>query len=80
MLAIWKFSCNSFYKSKEVRETGDLTGVSKYFYDLDETLNTKSTNPPLEIISELATELKTEIGGEFIFENGRLFWLIKKDK
>ena len=59
-------------KSKEVRETGDLTGVSKYFYDLDETLNTKSTNPPLEIISKLATELKTEIGGEFIFENGRL--------
>jgi hypothetical protein len=56
----------------EVRETGDLTGVSKYFYDLDETLNTKSTNPPLEIISKLATELKTEIGGEFIFENGRL--------
>jgi hypothetical protein len=44
----------------EVRETGDLTGVSKYFYDLDETLNTKSTNPPLEIISKLATELKTE--------------------
>jgi hypothetical protein len=23
-------------KSKEVRETGDLTGVSKYFYDLDD--------------------------------------------
>ncbi|VVH65354.1 hypothetical protein BSPLISOX_2398, partial [uncultured Gammaproteobacteria bacterium] len=59
-------------KSKEVRKIGDLTGVSKYFYDLDETLNTKSTNPPLEIISKLATELKTEIGGEFIFENGRL--------
>jgi hypothetical protein len=27
-------------ESKEVREIGDLTGVSKYFYDLDETLNT----------------------------------------
>jgi hypothetical protein len=53
----------------ESSTTGDLTGVSKYFYDLDETLNAKSTNPPLEIISELATELKTEIGGEFIFEN-----------
>jgi hypothetical protein len=38
--------------------------LSKYFYDLDETLNTKSTNPPLEIISKLATELKTEIGGK----------------
>jgi hypothetical protein len=25
-------------KSKEVRKIGDLTGVSKYFYDLDETL------------------------------------------
>jgi hypothetical protein len=34
--------------------------------------NTKSTNPPLEIISKLATELKTEIGGKFIFESGRL--------
>lgn len=59
-------------KSKEVEEKNDLTGVSKYFYDLDKTLNTKSTNPPLEIISELVTELKAEIGGEFIFENGRL--------
>jgi hypothetical protein len=31
-----------------------------------------ATNPPLEIISKLATELKTEIGGKFIFESGRL--------
>ena len=59
-------------KSKEVEEKNDLTGVSKFFYDLDKTLNTKSTNPPLEIISELAGELKTEIDGEFIFESGRL--------
>jgi predicted ATPase len=59
-------------KSKEVEKKNDLTGVSKYFYDLDRTLNIKSTNPPLEIISELAGELKTEIGGEFIFESGRL--------
>ncbi|SEH66207.1 ABC transporter related protein [Bathymodiolus azoricus thioautotrophic gill symbiont] len=59
-------------KSKEVEEKNDLTGVPKYFYDLDKALNTKSTNPPLEIISKLVTELKAEIGGEFIFENGRL--------
>ncbi len=59
-------------KSKEVEKKNDLTGVSKYFYDLDKTLNTKSTNPPLEIISKLAGDLKTEIGGEFIFESGRL--------
>jgi hypothetical protein len=44
-----------FLSTLLVREIGDLTGVSKYFYDLDETLNTKSTNPPLEIISKLAT-------------------------
>jgi hypothetical protein len=62
-------SSSSKETSSDMLETGDLTGVSKYFYDLDETLNAKSTNPPLEIISELATELKTEIGGEFIFEN-----------
>lgn len=59
-------------KSKEVAKPRDLTGVSKYFYDLDKTLNTKSTNPPLDIISELVTGLKAEIGGEFIFESGRL--------
>ena len=59
-------------KSKEVEENNDLTGVPKYFYDLDRTLNTKSTNPLLEVISKLAGELKAEIGGEFIFDNGRL--------
>ncbi len=59
-------------KSKEVEQKNDLTGVSKYFYDLDKTLNIKSKNPPIEAVSELATELKTEIGGEFIFDNGRL--------
>ncbi len=59
-------------KSKEVEQKNDLTGVSKYFYDLDKILNTKSKNPPIEEVSELATELKTEIGGEFIFDNGRL--------
>ena len=58
--------------SKEIQKENDLTGVPKYFYDLDKTLNTKSTSPPLEIISELVVKLKTEIGGEFIFESGRL--------
>ncbi|SFV86715.1 ABC transporter ATP-binding protein [hydrothermal vent metagenome] len=59
-------------KSKEVEQKNDLTGVSKYFYDLDRILNIKSKNPPIEAVAELATELKTEIGGEFIFDNGRL--------
>ncbi|SMN16046.1 putative ATP-binding protein [uncultured Candidatus Thioglobus sp.] len=58
--------------SKEIQKENDLTGVPKYFYDLDKTLNTKSTSPPLEVISELVVKLKTEIGGEFIFESGRL--------
>jgi hypothetical protein len=49
-----------------------LTGESRYFYDLHETLNTNSTNTPLEIISKLATELKTETGDKFIIEGGRL--------
>lgn len=67
-------------KSKEVEEHNDLTGVPKYFYDLDKTLNTKSTNPPLEVASELAGELKTEIGGEFIFDNGRLSFVDNNGK
>ncbi|WXU00595.1 MAG: hypothetical protein Ctma_1321 [Catillopecten margaritatus gill symbiont] len=67
-------------EAKKVEKPGDLTGVSKYFYDLDKTLNTKSTNPPLEIISKLATELKTEIGGEFIFDNGRLSFINNDEK
>ncbi|CAC9601783.1 hypothetical protein [uncultured Gammaproteobacteria bacterium] len=66
--------------SKEVEKKGDLTGVPKYFYDLDKTLNTKSTNQPLEIVSELAVELKEEIGGEFIFESGRLSFVDNSGK
>ncbi len=69
--AYWSIR-DALNKSREVEEKNDLTGVSKYFYDLDRTLNTKSTNPPLEIISESAGELKAKIGGEFIFDNGRL--------
>ncbi len=59
-------------KSKDVEEENDLTGVSKYFYDLDKVLNTKSTNLPIVEISEIAQDLRQEIGGEFKFENGRL--------
>lgn len=58
--------------SKEIEQKSDLTGVSKYFYDLDKILSTKSKNSPLKRVSELSTQLKTEIGGEFVFENGRL--------
>jgi predicted ATPase len=58
--------------SKEVENKGDLTGVSKYFYDLDKTLNTKSTISVEETIPALATELRQKIGGEFKFENGQL--------
>ncbi|OIR24781.1 AAA family ATPase [Bathymodiolus thermophilus thioautotrophic gill symbiont] len=66
--------------SKGVENKKDLTGVPKYFYDLDKTLNTKSTNQPLEIISKLAVELKEEIGGEFIFESGRLSFVDNSGK
>jgi predicted ATPase len=58
--------------SKEVEKKGDLTGVSKYFYDLDRTLNTKSANLQIKEIANLAIELKQKIGGEFKFENGKL--------
>jgi predicted ATPase len=47
---------------------------------LDKTLNIKSTNQPLEIVSELAVELKEEIGGEFIFESGRLSFVDNSGK
>lgn len=66
--------------SKEVEREGDLTGVSKYFYDLDKILNTKSKNPILQEVSKLASELKTAIGGEFIFDNGRLSFVDKTNR
>ncbi|CAC9616997.1 hypothetical protein [uncultured Gammaproteobacteria bacterium] len=67
-------------KSKEVEQSGDLTGVSKYFYDLDKILNIKSKNPPVEGILEVASDLKQEVGGEFIFESGRLSFVDNSGK
>jgi predicted ATPase len=66
--------------SKEVEKKNDLTGVSKYFYDLDKTLNTKSKNPPINVVAELAKELKQKIGGEFVFEGGRLSFVDEKGR
>jgi predicted ATPase len=66
--------------SKKVEEENDLTGVSKYFYDLDKILNIKSKNTPIEGVFELAESLKEKIGGEFIFENGRLFFIDNNGK
>ncbi|MCK4492836.1 MAG: ATP-binding protein, partial [Methylococcales bacterium] len=47
-----------------------LTGVPKYFYDLDSTLNTKTKSS--SSFENIVNSLEREIGGEFIFKEGNL--------
>ncbi len=53
------------------KKKGDiLTGVPKYFYDLDDTLNIKTkTGGAFKTATDL---LENAIGGEFVFKNGNL--------
>jgi len=58
----------SFFGRK--KDKGVLTGVPKYFYDLDSTLNIKTKS--FSDFEAIADSLKTEIGGEFIFKDDNL--------
>ena len=49
-----------------------LTGVPKYFYDLDQALKTKIKSKGSSEIRDLATSLKDELGGEFVFSGDNL--------
>jgi predicted ATP-binding protein involved in virulence len=49
-----------------------LTGVPKYFYDLDQALKTKIKSKGSSEIRDLATSLKDELGGEFVFSGDSL--------
>ncbi|EIM1709835.1 AAA family ATPase [Aeromonas veronii] len=51
-----------------------LTGVPKYFYDLDSALRTASKEDTTEGIDKLCASLQKELGGQFIFnENSLVF-------
>lgn len=67
-------------QAKRIEYENDLTGVAKYFYDLDKTLKTKSKNEPIEEILKLAENIKQTIGGEFIFEGGQLYFVDNNGK
>ncbi|MFQ2546446.1 AAA family ATPase [Aeromonas caviae] len=55
-----------------------LTGVPKYFYDLDEALRAEvKTQAPITILEKTLENLKNELGGEFIFNGDNLIF---KDK
>ncbi len=49
-----------------------LTGVPKYFYDLDQALRTKVKGDGSNKIGELASVIKDELGGEFVFNGDNL--------
>lgn len=49
-----------------------LTGVPKYFYDLDSALKTASKEDTAEGIDSLCATLQKELGGEFIFNDNNL--------
>lgn len=66
--AYWKVR-NALIQAKQLSRKSDLTGVPKYFYDLEQTLTTKSTENTPEI-SKLAGTLQQALGGEFSFKNG----------
>ncbi|KAF3977087.1 MAG: AAA family ATPase [Methylococcales symbiont of Iophon sp. n. MRB-2018] len=66
--AYWKVR-NALIEAKQLSRKSDLTGVPKYFYDLDQTLTTKSTENIPEI-SKLADKLQQALGGKFSFKNG----------
>ena len=66
--AYWKVR-NALIQAKQLSRRSDLTGVPKYFYDLEQTLTTKSTENTPEI-SKLADTLQQALGGKFSFKNG----------
>lgn len=66
--AYWKVR-NALIQAKQLSRKSDLTGVPKYFYDLEQTLTTKSTENTPEI-SQLADTLQKALGGKFSFKNG----------
>jgi len=54
------------------KENTRLTGIPKYFYDLDEALREHSKNENSTEIETLITKLEKELGGEFLFRSDEL--------
>ena len=59
------------------KRTKDLSGVPKYFFDLKDTLQTKSKNSPISDLFKISDEIEIEIGGKFTFEHGNLTFIDK---
>ncbi len=49
-----------------------LTGVPKYFYDLDAALTEHAKKESLTEVEDLTTDLERELGGEFLFSGNDL--------
>jgi predicted ATPase len=58
-----------FYLGRNVQK---LTGVPKYFYDLDNALTEHIKNPHPTELEEITRHLENELGGEFIFKGDEL--------
>jgi predicted ATPase len=72
--AYWKVR-DALQSAKENKRPKELSGVPKYFYDLDETLKTKSKNSSITELIKEYHNIKNEIGGEFIFDSGALYFI-----
>lgn len=72
--AYWKVR-DALQSAKENKRPSDLSGVPKYFYDLDETLKTKSKYSSITELIKEYHNIKNEIGGEFVFDSGNLYFI-----
>lgn len=71
-----KLAKNNVNQTTYLREESNalLTGVPKYFYDLDDALKAKVTETASEEMIELANSIKAELGGEFVFNGDNLVY------
>lgn len=59
-----------FFTNKDM--PNQLTGVPKYFYDLEEALRVENKKTSVKDIDELSRVIKNKLGGEFVFNGDKL--------
>lgn len=60
----------SFFTKRNL--ASQLTGVPKYFYDLDDALRIENNKSSVKDIDDLTNVIKERLGGEFIFSGDKL--------
>lgn len=63
-----------FLRNKNQKISSRLTGVPKYFYDLDQTLQLKIKDNYSDEFRTIIANLESELGGEFTFRNGNILF------